>query len=226
MSKSKPKLFSLIYGDKEIHIAPSTRVIAAEEFSALMNAEEVLKAVKADADKYREQVIAESEQIKEQAAREGYEAGFAFWAEHVALLEKHIQEVEETYEKVLVPVATKAAKKIVGHELETREDAIVDIVSNTLKAVAQHKRIAIYVNRKHIQALEESRPRLKELFEELQSLSIREREDIGEGGCIIETEGGIINAQLENQWQILEQAFEIMMKSSTLQETKSSGSHT
>ena len=32
------------------------------------------------------------------------------------------------------------------------------------------------------------------------------------GGCIIETEAGIINAQLENQWRSLENAFESFMK--------------
>lgn len=211
MSKTKQKLFTLIFGDK-VHLAPKTKVVPQEEFSVLMDAHEVHVKVQEDADKYREQVIAECEKIKEQAAREGYEAGFAFWAEHVAQLEKQIQEVEKSYENIVVPVVTKAARKIVGHELETRSDTIVDIVSSTLKAVSQHKRITIYVNRKNLQALEENRPRLKDLFEDLQVLSIRERDDIDDGGCVIETEGGIINAQLENQWKILEQAFETMMK--------------
>lgn len=211
MKKSHKKFFSLIYGDK-VHVAPQTKVVDAEEFSRLMDAEEVLQNVKKDALKYREEVAAECEKIKEQAAKEGFEEGFAKWAEQLALLEQHIAEVGKTYEKVLVPVATKAAKKIVGDELATREDTIVDIVANLLKAVAQHKKITIYVNRKHLKALEENRPRLKEIFEELQSLSIRERNDIDEGGCVVETEGGIINAQLSNQWQLLEQAFETIFK--------------
>lgn len=201
----------MIYGDK-IHAAPDTKVVVAEEFSELLTAEEVLQKVKEDALKYREEVTAECEKIKEQAAKEGFEEGFAQWADQLALLEKHITEVGQTYEKVLVPVATKAAKKIVGQELEMREDTIVDIVSNILKAVAQHKKITIYVNRKNIQALEQNRPKLKSIFEELQSLSIRERNDIDDGGCVVETEGGIINAQLANQWQLLEQAFETILK--------------
>jgi type III secretion protein L len=211
VKKSNKKFFSLIYGDK-VHVAPETKVVSGEEFSALMNAEEILQKVKQDALKYREEVTAECEKIKEQAAKEGFEEGFSKWAEQLALLEKHIAEVGKTYENVLVPVATKAAKKIVGQELEMREDTIVDIVSNILKAVAQHKKITIYVNRKHLQTLEQNRPKLKNLFEELQSLSIRERNDIDEGGCVVETEGGIINAQLANQWQLLEQAFDTILK--------------
>ncbi len=211
MSKTKPKLFTLIHGDK-VHLAAKTKIVPAAEFSTLMDAHETLLKVQEDAEEYRREVIAECEKIKEEASREGFEAGFAFWAEHVARLEKQIEDVSKTYENTIVPVATKAARKIVGHELQTRQDTIVDIVANTLKAVAQHKRIIIYVNRKNLQILEDSRPRLKDLFEDLQVLSIREREDIDDGGCVIETEGGIINAQLENQWQILEQAFEAMIK--------------
>lgn len=224
MSKTKNKLFTLIHGDN-VHIAQKSKVIPAEEFSVLMNAHETLEKVQEDAAKYREEVVAECEKIKEQASREGYEAGFAFWAEHVAQLEKQIEDVAKSYESIIVPVATKASRKIVGHELETRQDTIVDIVANTLKSVAQHKRIIIYVNRKNIQALEENRPRLKEIFEDLQVLSIREREDIDDGGCIIETEGGIINAQLENQWAILEQAFEAMVKGQKTKPAKLPGHH-
>jgi type III secretion protein L len=113
---------------------------------------------------------------------------------------------------VIVPVALKAAKKILGREIETVDTAIVDIVANSLKAVAQHKKFTIYVNRKDLDVLEANRPALKKVLENPEAFSLRERADIQPGGCIIETEGGIINAQLENQWRILEQAFESLLK--------------
>jgi type III secretion protein L len=68
------------------------------------------------------------------------------------------------------------------------------------------------VNRKDLSILEANRPKLREIFESLESLAIRERADISSGSCIIETEGGIINALLENQWRVLEKAFENMLK--------------
>lgn len=205
------KFFSLIYGDT-IHIAPKTKVISAEAYSKLLDAEEVLKHIQEDAEKYRKQVVEECEKLKEQAQKEGYEEGFNKWAEHIANLEGEVVKVRQDFEKVVIPVALKAAKKIVGREIELSEDAIVDIVSTSLKSVAQHKKITIYVNKKEIDALEVNRPRLKQIFESLEALSIRERSDIAPGGCIIETEGGIINAQLENQWRVLEVAFEKLLK--------------
>ncbi|MFQ5730266.1 MAG: FliH/SctL family protein, partial [Waddliaceae bacterium] len=81
----------------------------------------------------------------------------------------------------------------------------------SLKSVAQHKKITIYVNKKDWEIVERERAKIKGVFENLEALSIRPQDDIAPGGCVIETERGIINAQLENQWMILEGAFQKLM---------------
>jgi len=189
------------------------RIIPADSIAQLMDAQEVLQKVHGDAEHYKLDVAKECEKLKVQAQTEGFAEGYEKWAVHVAKLEEEIQKVRQDIEKMLIPVALKAAKKILGREIELSEDAIVDIVSNALKAVSQHKKITIYVNKKDLEPLERNRSKLKDLFESLEALSIRERNDIGRGGCIIETEGGIINAELENQWAALEKAFAKLMKS-------------
>lgn len=205
------KFFSLIYGDQN-KITANQRIIPAEVVGQLLDAEEVLAKVKSDAERYRLEVAQECEKLKEAAQAKGFAEGYQTWAEHIAKLEEEIIKVRQDLEKVLIPVALKAAKKIVGREIELSENTIVDIVSNALKAVSQHKKITIYVNKKDLDPLEHSRSRLKEIFESLEVLSLRERQDISRGGCIIETEGGIINAQLDNQWSALERAFASLMR--------------
>ena len=205
------KFFSLIFGEKNT-IAANKRIIPADSISQLFDAEEVLAKVKSDAESYKLEVAKECEKLKENAQAAGFSEGYQSWAEHIAKLEEEIVLVRKELEKLLIPVALKAAKKIVGREIELSEDTIVDIVSNSLKAVSQHKKITIYVNKKDLDPLEKSRGRLKEIFESLEVLSLRERADIARGGCIIETEGGIINAQLENQWSALERAFASLMR--------------
>lgn len=205
------KLFSLIYGDPN-KITANRRVIPGEDIGVLLDAKEVLAAIIDEAEQYRLDVVHECELLKEKAQHDGYAEGYQAWAEHIALLEKEIAKVRQDLEKMLIPVALKAAKKIVGREIELSDHTIVDIVSNSLKAVSQHKKITIYVNKKDLDPLEHSRTRLKEIFESLEVLSLRERSDVARGGCIIETEGGIINAQLENQWSALERAFTFLMK--------------
>ncbi len=205
------KLFHLIYGDK-INLAPNCKIIPQEAYSRLLDAEEILAKIKQEAEKYRLEVASECEELKEQAQSEGFEAGFRKWTEQIVYLENEIAKVHQEVQKLVIPIALKAAKKIVGREIEVSETAVVDIIANVLKAVAQHKKIVIYASKKDLEALEIHKNRLKQIFENLESFSLREREDIEQGGCIIETEGGIINAQLSQQWNILEQAFESYMK--------------
>ncbi len=205
------KFFSLLHGGS-VHIAPKKKVIPAEQIGTLVNAQEVLSKVQLDAEQYRREVVAEAENLKEQAERAGFEEGFKQWSDRVSALEEEIKKVRQDTEKQILPIALKAAKKIVSKELELSSEAIVAIVSSNIKAVSQHKRVTIYVNQQDLQALEAARPKLKELFESLEALSIRPRSDIQPGGCVIETEAGIINAQIDNRWRILEAAFETFLK--------------
>lgn len=205
------KLFSLIR-DGKVHLAPKTKILKAEEYSDLLNAKEMLQKVQEDAEGYRIEVTEELEKIKNEAQREGFEEGFRQWTEHIVKLEQEINNVRKDVEKLIVPVALTAAKKIVGREIALSQDTILDIVSNNLKAVSSHKKIKIYVNKNDLEFLEKNKNRLKQLFEQIESLSLVERNDVTEGGCIIETEGGIINAQLDNQWRIIEQAFQQLIK--------------
>ena len=207
----KKKFFSLIK-ENAIHLAPKTKILPAKEFSTLLNAAEVLDLVRKDAESYKINEFEEIEKIKLQAEREGFEQGFKSWAQAIADLEAEITRVRGEVGKMIAPVALKAAKKIIGREIELSTDSIVDIVATSLKSVAQHKKITIYVNKKDLESLEANRKRLRDLFENVESLSLRERNDIESGGCVIETEGGIINAQLENQWRVLEKAFESLLK--------------
>lgn len=213
------KFFSLLYGDS-VRVAPEKKIIPADSLGELLEGKAIVERAVQEAEKYKAEVAAECEKIKEKAKNEGYEAGYQKWTSQIAQLESEISKVRKDMEKVLIPVALKAAKKIVGREMELSENTIVDIVANTLKAVSQHKKITIFVNKKDLDPLEKSRQRLKDVFESLEVLSLRERSDIAPGGCVIETEGGIINAQLENQWSALEKAFSSMAKKDAAQPEK------
>ena len=141
------KLFTLIRGDS-ILASPKKKIIPADELSSLHNAAEILEKIKEDAKDYRLLVAKESEDVKENAFKEGYEEGFNQWTEQLASFEKALEALRNEMVKAIIPVALKAAKKIVGREIELTEDAIVDIVASNLKAVSQHKKITIYVNKK------------------------------------------------------------------------------
>lgn len=219
MIEGTQKFFTLIDG-REITIAPETKRLPADVVSSLLDCTELLATVQKDAEEYRKNVVAECEELKTRAEQEGFQAGFDKWMETVACLEKEVMKVREELQKVVMPVALKAAKKIVASELQVHPEVTLDIVASTLKSIAQHKRIVLYVSKQDFDLVESSKNRLKPIFEDLETLSIREREDVEPGGCVVETEVGIVNARLKDRWRTLETALEQM--ASTIQQAKGS----
>lgn len=201
------KFFSLIDG-RMIKKAPGKKIIPEKEFSKLLDGKELSEQVKKDGEDYRKEVSQECEKLKEEAEKAGFDKGFEQWAQKLAELETEIENVKKNVEKVIIPIALKAAKKIIGDEISTDRQTVLKIVKETLQPVTTHKNIVIYVHREDLEQLEKDKAEIKKLFEDLRSFSIREGEDIDRGGCVIETEGGIINARLSHRWSILEDAFE------------------
>ena len=207
------KLFTLIKGD-QLKIAPKQKIIPKEEFSSLLNAVEIVEEAKTDVERYKKAVIVECEEIKENSFKEGYDDGYAKWTELLSALEDARDKANQNLEKMVLPVVMAAVKKIIGEECALSPQRITDIIIANVKAVAQHKQIIIYVNKDEYEPAEEGKQRIKEVFEDLQSLSIRPRDDIEPGGCISETEVGIVSGLLPHHLHVLERAFEKRIKSS------------
>ncbi len=205
------KLFSYLFSG-DLHLHGDQKLIPADQFSTLLEAEEVLaKAIKESSD-YKELTIKECETLKKQAQDEGFQEGLVQLNRHLLDLEEQARKIYRDTQNSILKLALQAAKKIVGKELELHPETIVDIVMQALAPVKQSHRITIFVHKSEKELLETEKSRIKELFEHLQILTIQERNDIAPGGCIIETESGIINASVDNQWKALEAAFQRYMK--------------
>lgn len=200
------KFFSYIK-EGDIHLDSESKVIPREEFSILLESSEVLERAKQDALQYKQEVEKECEELRNKAKEEGFAEGLAQFNDHLIAFDNSLKQIRHEMQRQVLPVALKAAKKIVSKELELFPETIVDIVLQALAPAKQNHKLTIYVNKEDKEALESNKGRIKEVLEQLQSLSIQERADVTAGGCIIETESGIINASIENQWRALEAAF-------------------
>lgn len=205
------KFFSLIYSG-EITQGSDDKVIPSEEFSELLKATDVLNKAKADVKTYLENNKEECQKLLAKAEEAGFNKGLSEFNKQILHYQERVKQLEHELQKTILPLALKAAKKIVGRELELKPETIVDIVRQTLKPVTQNHHIKIFVAKQDKEALEKEKKELRNILEHVQTFIIEERQDITPGGCIIETEAGIINASLENQWRALESAFETFMK--------------
>jgi type III secretion protein L len=200
------KLFSYLFSG-DLHLSSSEKIIPSHEFSQLLEAKEVLGKALENAEEKHRLVEEECKRLREQAQKDGFQEGLVQFNAHFLALEEQARKIYRDTQNSILKLALQAAKKIVNTELQLHPETIVDIVLQALAPVKQSHRIAIFVNKVDKEILEENKGDLKEIFEQLQFLKIQERDDIQPGGCVIETESGIINASVENQWKALEAAF-------------------
>lgn len=202
------KFFSLIY-QGDLHTATEEKILPQEDYSILLSAHEVLERAQEDARQLRQETEEECVRLKATAQAEGFEQGLNNFNDKLLHFDKKLTQLHhETYLQIL-PIALKAAKKIVTEELKLHPERIVDIVLQALTPVTQAEKVTIYVNKGDKEVLESERNQLKEKLEQVKVLVIQERDDVDLGGCIIDIPKlGIINVTLENQWRALEAAFE------------------
>ncbi len=200
------KLFSLLLSETEVHLAAGHKVLPEKQVSRLLDLEALQDMVRQEAEEYRRQVDLECEQMREQARQEGFAAGEHTWASSVADLEKAADQLADEAQEAMVPGVVKAVERIIGEALKIDPKLIASIVGQSLKGVAQFKHITLYCRKEDLEALEKAKPKYKKMLENCETLQVRERADVTPGGCIIETEGGIVNAQLSNQLAALSRA--------------------
>jgi type III secretion protein L len=188
------------------------KIIPKENVEELVSSLEILENAQEEAKELLLKVEAECIEIKKEAREAGFQEGLEKFNAQMILFEERLRILRHEMQKAMLPLVLKSTKRIIGEELQLRPESVVNIVMESIKGVAQCKIVRLYVNRLDLDILEEHKRDLKEIFENLENFQIEERSDIERGSCIIETEKGILNATLENQYRALERAFETHMK--------------
>jgi flagellar assembly protein FliH len=107
----------------------------------------------------------------------------------------------------LVQLALAVARKIVGREVSLGPEAVTRIIRQTLGRVEQAGRITIKLNPADLELLADIKPQLLSGLPEAGQAAFEADAGIGRGGCLIETDGGELDARIERQFQVVEEAF-------------------
>ncbi len=201
------KLFVLLHQQATIHPAhEKSKVVPAEQFSQLLSAAEILSQAEKELELGRIALKEERERVLEKAKKEGTEEGLQQFHDLLTHFDRQMQQVRHEVSRQILPIAIKAARKIVGRQLDLHPDTIIDIVRQALAPITENKHIILYVNKQDREHLEARKPELAALLPQIESFSIQESNDIEPGGCRIWTESGFLNVELETQWRVLEKA--------------------
>jgi flagellar assembly protein FliH len=102
-------------------------------------------------------------------------------------------------EQIVVRLAVAVAKTIIHEELRTDNTLIRNIVLKAVKSIEDKTRLHIKVNPGDWRTIKEFEEQILTAAHGVKELEIREDEHVKPGGCIIEGNSGIIDAQLDTQ---------------------------
>jgi type III secretion protein L len=179
-------------------------IIKGEVFDASEEARRILEQARLEREQLIEDARQEAERLREHAREEGRKEARA---EANALLVKARIEREKIIanaEPQLVGLGRRIAEKIIGRELEVNPDVIVDVVRQALQTVKQQREIIVRVNPADLSALQGRRGDVIAALARAKDVDLRADPDIGAGGCVVESELGTIDAQLDTQLGVIE----------------------
>ncbi len=156
----------------------------------------------------------EAVSIKEVARKEGYESGISEAKKDLEELRSKFSEFynykEEVFEKVsecIMDISLEIAKKILNKEIETDKESIIPIIKGTVAEINKtENKITLKVMPKDVEIV---RDKVPEVFSENYfeaKITVIPDSTIKDGGVIVETSNGIIDATIETQLSIIEKA--------------------
>jgi len=155
-------------------------------------------------------------EIKSNARKQGYDTGFeegfnkgkeSAKKEFSPVLETTQQLVEELsifrkemYNKVereMIEMVIALTKKVIHFEFSTREDAVQDMIRLAVQSVLDRESLVIKIHPTDKEYAELFRPELHHMFSDIKNITFVAASGIERGGCIVETNFGVIDARIE-----------------------------
>lgn len=177
-----------------------------------------------EAETIKENIINQAKQealkLKEEFKKQGFEEGvrtgtikinqemsvkFNLLNQVIKNLEQEKSELLLKYENDIVQLVIDVAKKIIKQEIKTDKEIIISNVKSIIGKISECKLLKIFVNPADIDVLNEYKNNFKNNLPNLKKIEILADENIGVGGCKIETEFGSFDATIKTQIQELEE---------------------
>lgn len=160
----------------------------------------------------------EAGSIKDRAAEEGYKTGLEKAQQDIEQLKDNLKVFHNTKQEIfeyiapdILEISIDIAKKIVKKEIEQDPQLVLNTVLSVLKNISKEEaKIVIKVSPSQIESVKEN------IFDIVSSLGLEIRtniisdDTIEEGGCIVQTSNGIVDATINTQLEIIKEAFKGM----------------
>ena len=174
-----------------------------------------------------DQALIRIKAVQEQAYKEAYELGKtegnerAFeemkvnlqqqienLAQLLGSMEKMKANLLQQNEAAFVRLVFEIAKRVILSEIESKDDIVLQVLKQIVPSLQTDEQMTVNVSPRDFAIIEKSKGKLGRDFEFLERLKLVASETMTNGGCVIETNYGTIDASIEQRlvkvWETLE----------------------
>jgi type III secretion protein L len=180
-------------------------VVDKEEFEAHQGAKEIIAKAQQQAQEIIAAARAQEQRIHEQAKLAGREEGRVEVSAELARAKQQAAMVLRDAEQDIIGLSLEIARKIIGRDLERDPQVVMEICANAVEGVRNAKQLVLRVNPQDGAYLRQNRKAIMDLVARSVDIAFKDDASVEPGGCVIQTEFGTIDAQLDTQFKMLAQ---------------------
>lgn len=156
----------------------------------------------------------EADAIRENALKDGYQAGLEMAKEDLSRLKEGLEVFYGAQQKVydsiapdILSISLDIAKKIIKKEVSENPDIILENIKEILTGLSKDEtKLILKVNPTQTVMLKQQVPEMVSAAGLEAKVIIMPDDSIMEGGCILTTTNGVIDASIESQTDIISEA--------------------
>ena len=158
----------------------------------------------------------EAENIKKSAFEEGYRKGLEQANTDLETFRSDLKEFmnapKDVFEYIapdILEISVDIAKKIIKKEVESDPQVLINIIVDVLKTVSKSEpKINIRVKPQAVAFIKDTLPNIAYQFGIEAKVNIISDPSIEDGGCIFQTNNGIVDASIDTQLDIIKKSLE------------------
>lgn len=181
------------------------RVIKRSVLEAGREATEIISRAMRQAALTRDEAASDARELLAVTQRETREQCLAEWTDNLLAARGTRDAALAEVEREVLSLAVRIAEKIIGRELEQHPDAIADVIATAIRHARQHEILTVRINPADAPTVETHRTQL-DATGRARFLDFVPDPRIKRGGCVIESESGTVDAELETQLRVIEKA--------------------
>ncbi len=153
----------------------------------------------------------EADAIRESAVKEGYQAGMGQASEELQQIREtfaaFMNAKQEVYEQIapdILEISVDIAQKIIKKEVSEDPQVLVNNIVDVLKSLSKDEnKIALRVNPVQVDVVKQQVPEILTIAGLDARVSVLADEEVSEGGCLVTTSNGVVDATVETQLSVI-----------------------